>query len=72
MASLAYRRRVAERTLSWFGRNRRLARDFEHLAGTLETLVTLAAIRLALRRLCQLLEHTPPYRGGFGSRIVGL
>jgi hypothetical protein len=42
------RRRLAERALSWFGRNRRLAKDFDNLAGTL---VTLAAIRLATRRL---------------------
>jgi hypothetical protein len=28
------RRWVVERTLSWFGGNRRLAKDFEHLAAT--------------------------------------
>jgi len=42
---------VVERTFSWFGRNRRLAKDFENLAGTLETFVTPAAIQLAIRRL---------------------
>jgi len=42
---------VVERTFSCFGRNRRFAKDFENLAGTLETLVTLAAIRRAIRRL---------------------
>jgi putative transposase len=42
---------VVERTFSWFGRNRRLAKDFENLAGTLATFVTLASIQLALRRL---------------------
>jgi hypothetical protein len=41
------RRRLAERTLSWFGRNRRFAKDSENLAGTL---VTLAAIRSAIAR----------------------
>jgi transposase len=46
---LAYGRRLAERTLSWFGRNRRLAKDFENLAGTLETLVSLAVIQLLAR-----------------------
>jgi transposase len=32
------RRAVVERTFSWFGRNRRLAKDFENLAETLATL----------------------------------
>jgi transposase len=45
------RRWVVERTFSWFGRNRRLAKDFENLAETLATFVTLASIQLALRRL---------------------
>jgi transposase len=45
------RRRVVERTFSWFGRNRRLAKDFENLAETLANFVTLASIQLALRRL---------------------
>jgi transposase len=36
------RRWVVERTFSWFGRNRRLAKDFENLAETLATCVTLA------------------------------
>jgi transposase len=44
---------LVERTFSWFGRNRRLARDFENLAETLATLVTLASIQLALRRLAR-------------------
>jgi putative transposase len=44
------RRWVVERTFSRFGRNRRLAKDFENLAETLATFVTLASIQLALRR----------------------
>jgi transposase len=40
------RRWVLERTFSWFGRNRRLAEDFENLADTLATFVTLASIQL--------------------------
>lgn len=48
------RRWVVERTFSWFGRNRRLAKDFENLATTLETFVTLAAIQLAVRRLARI------------------
>jgi hypothetical protein len=47
------RRWVVERTFSWFGRNRRLAENFENLAETLATFVTLAAIQLALRRLAR-------------------
>ena len=43
---------VVERT-SWFGRNRRLAKDFENLAETLATFVTLASNQLALRRLAR-------------------
>ena len=45
------RRWVVERTFSWFGRNRRLAKDYETLAETLAAFVTLAAIQFALRRL---------------------
>ena len=47
------RRWVVERTFSWFGRNRRLAKDYENLADTLAPLITLACIRLALRRLAR-------------------
>ncbi len=47
------RRWVVERTFSWFGRNRRLAKDFENLAETLATFVTLASIQLILRRLAR-------------------
>jgi transposase len=35
------RRRVVERTFSWFGRNRRLAKDFENLAETMGAFVAL-------------------------------
>ena len=47
------RRWVVERTFSWFGRNRRLAKDFENLGETLATFVTLASIQLALRPLAR-------------------
>jgi transposase len=47
------RRWVVERTFSWFGGNRRLAKDFENLAETLATFVTLASIQLSLRRLAR-------------------
>lgn len=39
---------------SWFGRNRRLAKDFENLANTLVAFVTIANIQLAVRRLVRL------------------
>jgi hypothetical protein len=45
------RRWVVERPFSWFGRNRRLAKDFENFTETLATFVTFASIQLALRRL---------------------
>jgi hypothetical protein len=44
---------VVEQTSSWFGRNRRLANDFENLVETLATFVTLASIQLALSRLAR-------------------
>jgi putative transposase len=47
------RRWVVERTFSWFERNPRFARDFENLADTLATFVTLASIQLALRRVAR-------------------
>ena len=48
------RRWVVERTFAWFGRNRRLAKDYENLASTLAAFVAVAAIRLALRRLARI------------------
>ena len=47
------RRWVVERTFSWFGRNRRLAKDYENLADTLAAFITLACIQLAIRRLAR-------------------
>src|SRR4051794_11420346 len=44
------RRWVAERTLGWLGRWRRLARDYEELPEVSETMVKLAMIRLMLHR----------------------
>lgn len=46
------RRWVVERTFSWFGRNRRLAKDYENVAVTLTAFVMLASIQIAIRRLC--------------------
>ena len=47
------RRWVVERTFSWFGRNRRLAKNYENLADTLAAFITLACIQLAIRRLAR-------------------
>jgi transposase len=47
------RRWIVERTFSWFGRNRRLAKDYENLADTLAAFITLACIQLAVRRLAR-------------------
>jgi Transposase DDE domain len=44
------RRWVVERSLGWFGRWRRLSKDYEALPEVAETMVTLAAIRLMLHR----------------------
>jgi putative transposase len=48
---LVPRRWLAERTLGWLGRWRRLAKDYEELPEVSETMVKLAMIRLMLHRL---------------------
>ena len=45
------RRWIVERTLGWFGRWRRLSKDYEELPEVSEAMVTLAMIRLMLHRL---------------------
>lgn len=47
------RRWVVECTLSWFGRVRRLAKDYDNLADTLLAFVTLGSTQLALRTLAR-------------------
>ncbi|HEX8570502.1 MAG TPA: transposase, partial [Caulobacteraceae bacterium] len=47
------RRWVVERSIAWFGRNRRLAKDYERLPGTGEMLLYAAMARLTLRRLAK-------------------
>jgi putative transposase len=42
---------VIERTFSWLGRNRRLAKDFERLIETSTAMVVVAIIQLLVRRL---------------------
>ena len=46
------RRWVVERTFSWLGRCRRLAKDFENLNRKALAFLHLASIRLMLRRIC--------------------
>ena len=41
------RRRVLERTFSWFGRYRRITKDYENLVETLAAFVVLACIQIA-------------------------
>ena len=45
------RRWIVARTLGWFGRWRRLSKDYEELPEVSEAMVTLAAIRMMLQRL---------------------
>ena len=47
------RRWVAERTIAWICRNRRMSRDYEFLSETGEALIHVAMIRLMLRRLAK-------------------
>jgi putative transposase len=47
------RRWVVERTFAWFGRNRRLAKDFEASTASAEAWVMIASVRLLSRRLAR-------------------
>lgn len=47
------KRWVIERTLAWFGRNRRLAKDFERTIASAEAWITIASIRVLSRRLAR-------------------
>lgn len=47
------KRWIVERTFSWLGRQRRLSKDYERLAGSAETFIYLVGIRLLLARLTQ-------------------
>jgi putative transposase len=47
------RRWVVERTFAWFGRNRRLAKDFEVSIASAEAWVFIASVRLLSRRLAR-------------------
>jgi transposase len=47
------RRWVVERTFAWFGRNRRLAKDFETTITSSEAWLYLASVKLLTRRLAR-------------------
>jgi putative transposase len=47
------KRWVIERTFAWFGRNRRLAKDFERTIASAEAWFLIASIRLLSRRLAK-------------------
>jgi putative transposase len=44
---------VVERTFGWFGRNRRLAKDFETTIASSEAWLYLASVQLLARRLAR-------------------
>jgi putative transposase len=54
------RRWVVERSFAWLSRNRRLAKDYECMVQTSETLIEFAAARLLLRRLAEEVTLTTP------------
>ncbi len=47
------RRWVAERTFSWFGQSRRLAKEYERLCATSEAMIYATMSRLMVRRLAR-------------------
>ena len=47
------KRWVIERTFAWFGRNRRLAKDFEQTIASAEAWLLIASVRLLSRRLAR-------------------
>ena len=69
------RRWVVERSLGWFGRWRRLSKDYEILPEVSEAMVTLAAIRLMLHRLAHPKRRRLQEVGGalcFSAMTVGM
>jgi putative transposase len=48
---LLHRRWVAERSIAWMGRYRRLSKDYEHYTNSSEAQIHLSSIQLMLRRL---------------------
>lgn len=54
------KRWVAERSFAWFGRSRRLSKDYERRTDSSECMVRMRAIHLLLRRLAPA-EHETPF-----------
>jgi putative transposase len=48
------KRWIVERTFGWFGRDRRLAKDYEYLPHTSEAIIRVAMIHLMVRRLARM------------------
>jgi putative transposase len=48
------KRWIVERTFGWFGRYRRLSKDYEYLTQTSEAMIRIAMIHLMVRRLARL------------------
>lgn len=57
------KRWVVERTFSWFGRWRRLSRDYEHRTESSEAMIHIASIGRMLRRLAPTGDQ-PPFKYG--------
>ncbi len=55
------RRWVVERSIAWYGRARRLSKDYEHWPEYSESWVYLASIQFLLRRLAPQRDIEPPY-----------
>src|SRR5262245_20722875 len=56
------RRWVVERSLAWYGRNRRLARDYEALEASAEAFVYIASVRQLLNRVAPPPNRRKPYQ----------
>jgi putative transposase len=57
------RRWVVERSFGWYGRCRRLAKEYEHLAASSLAMLYLAACHLLLQRLAPDPDARLPYHG---------
>jgi putative transposase len=54
------KRWVVERSIAWFGRYRRLSKDYEYTTGSAEAWIKVSAVSQMLRRLRPNPAHTPP------------